>query len=400
MTGKANKITAGKPSCLFILYDTLEYDGRARRFIELLRASADLCLADLAVDSGNLISPCKENQSGKYLPEEHLSKHVRIVMTNKMSAFRRHIRFWRLVVAEARAIEPRLVVAQDYFTLFPAWLAARLCRAKLVYDAHELVIPGADAASNLRSHFWYSLEKLLIRQADLVIAANRDRARIMQRHYKLPLPPVVLRNLARSLDQQTGQGSLLEKYPQLKRCPGERLLLYQGAVRAERGLGRFIDALTYLPPHYRLIIAGGGSGLNSLRAAALHHEREGRLAFLGPVENRFLPAMAEAADVGLVAYPFRGLNNIYCASGKIYEYLQAGTPVVSTSQPPLRELVEEYRIGRLIDQGDSPPQLASLIQDVAENRAYYLENRLRFLQEHNWQDETWTFKKALEALSL
>ena len=104
------------------------------------------------------------------------------------------------------------------------------------------------------------------------------------------------------------------------------------------------------------------------------------------------------ADVGSVTDSLQGQNNIYCASNKVFEYLQAGLPVVSTDQPPLRRLVENYRIGRLISKDDSLVQVAEKIQDVGENRSRYLEARSRFLRKHRWQDEAVRVRAAISEL--
>jgi glycosyltransferase involved in cell wall biosynthesis len=124
-------------------------------------------------------------------------------------------------------------------------------------------------------------------------------------------------------------------------------------------------------------------------------ENAGRFAMLGQVKHRLLSAITAVADVGIVTYPFHGLNNVYCAPNKVFEYAQAGVPIVATDQPPLRRLVEGYSIGELVGERQDPGELAAVIQKVVENMAEYTKALPRFLQDHRWEDEATRVRAAL-----
>lgn len=59
-------------------------------------------------------------------------------------------------------------------------------------------------------------------------------------------------------------------------------------------------------------------------------------------ELRFL---IKKSDVGIVNYHQKDLNNLYCASGKIYEYLEEGKPIITTENIPLKEFCEIHEVG-------------------------------------------------------
>src|SRR6185295_8246597 len=92
-----------------------------------------------------------------------------------------HLRFLRHLVRFARSHRPSVVYGHDFFMALPAWLAAKACDARLIYDAHELIIPGAlgGQSGGFRERFWYWLERTIVNRADLVIAANAPRAEVM-----------------------------------------------------------------------------------------------------------------------------------------------------------------------------------------------------------------------------
>jgi tetrahydromethanopterin S-methyltransferase subunit B len=51
------------------------------------------------------------------------------------------------------------------------------------------------------------------------------------------------------------------------------------------------------------------------------------------------------ADIGVVTYTYRDMNNAFCAPNKIWEYAGFGLPVLVSDNPPLVSLVREYEAG-------------------------------------------------------
>jgi glycosyltransferase involved in cell wall biosynthesis len=176
------------------------------------------------------------------------------------------------------------------------------------------------------------------------------------------------------------------------------VVLYQGYVDLSRGIGRFVLALAELPVEYRVVVVGGGPDVERLREMGRPFENAGRFAMLGQVAHRLLPAITALADVGIVTYPFHGLNNVYCAPNKVFEYAQAGVPIVATDQPPLRRLVGGYGIGELVSERQDAGELAAVIQKVVENKAEFTKALPRFLQDHRWEDEATRVRAALSGI--
>lgn len=371
---------------LMILFGTLEFDGRAQRVIEVLTSLGSVVLID--------IKPKDMNLENNWIRDV---ERIKVPLPRKEGKITRHLILLWHALNQVRRTKPKIVVAANYFTLAAGCLAARISNAKLVYDAYELLIPDPGLRMNWRDRFWYSLERGFVKYADLVIAANEERASLMQEHYHLDFKPTVVQNIPQipkiSEDEKNG---ILLRYPQLvRRTARDRLIYYQGFIDLSRLLDRFMGALNYLPKEYRMVIVGDGPDFERLRNMGRAFEREDRFIMLGRIEHRLLPLIASLMDVGIVTYPSTGLNNIYCAPNKVFEYAQAGIPIIATNQPTLRRLIQGYRVGRLVEDPENPEHIAEIIKDVAENKDLYRQALADFVENHRWEKEAEKLRTAL-----
>lgn len=373
-----------KTSFLIILLGVLEYDGRAKRMIAVLKDIGSISLVDLKKKEKNTFNAHDgvERIDGQFP-----------LLKGKLG---QHLSLWLTTVWQALRLKPDVVVAENYFTCFPTWIAAKLSGAKMLYDAYELITPESNGKMTLRNYFWYLLERWTVTRSDLVIAANGERSQLMADHYGLKHIPVTMRNIPFKTSISPNQNKEIRTAPAfVRKSREERIILYQGWVSLSRGLDRFVEALAFLPRCYRFVVAGGGPDLDKLCKMARPCMREGRFFSLGQIENRLMPYVAPLADVGIVCYPFQGQNNIYCAPNKLFEYAQAGLPVVATDQPPLRKAVETFNIGALIGRESSADHIAKVLQKVASDKDQYQRRIEIFLAANRWEDEAGRVRKSV-----
>lgn len=158
-------------SSLFILYGDSDFDGRAKRMLEMAEFFGPVAILDASVNP---------------LEADHEPGRRRAVSQSHWGAARRHMVFWAQAIREVFRLRPDVVYAQNFFSTLPAWVAARLTGVRFIYDAYELIVPEPGRKFLFHDRFWYLLERLTVPRADLVIAANRERAEIMAEHYQLP----------------------------------------------------------------------------------------------------------------------------------------------------------------------------------------------------------------------
>jgi glycosyltransferase involved in cell wall biosynthesis len=83
------------------------------------------------------------------------------------------------------------------------------------------------------------------------------------------------------------------------------------------------------------------------------------------------------------------LNYRYSLPNKLFDYIQAGVPVLSSKLPELEKIIQTYEVGELVDEV-TPEAIATKIQYLAENKtklAWYAHQCQKAALELNWEKE-------------
>ena len=275
-----------------------------------------------------------------------------------------------------------------------ALVAARIRRARVVYDGHELYGEPHDrsASARLSAAATYALERLMVRRAAAVITTNRSRADVFAtRHGRDDV--VVLANVPNL------QRSVVPLDPGFPRDVS--VLLYQGGIYAEsRAFRQSLEALTQLPSDVHLVILGFGRE----RDIGLVHDWSdmfgvsSRVHLLPPRPFDELVRTAAAATIGLVPIRPIRLNHTLGDTNKLHEYLMAGLPVVASDLPEIRRVAQQGDppVGEVFDPDDSASIAAAVkrILSDPEQLARRRSEAFRLARElYNWEAEQ---KKLLE----
>jgi glycosyltransferase involved in cell wall biosynthesis len=270
----------------------------------------------------------------------------------------------------------------------PSLLAARLRRAALVYDGHELYgeTPGhAGPLTRAGARLNRLAEGILVRRAGGVITTNPSRAaELRSRHGRSDI--CVLANVPALVEHvsPTDPG-----FP-----PGRRVLLYQGGIYAEsRAFRETLEALAMLDEdvHFAIVGFGREASIALIEQWAEELGVRSRVHLLGPRSFDELVDSAAAATVGLVPLKPTTLNQLTGDTNKLHEYLMAGLPVVASDLPEIRRVLAEGdpAPGELFDPL-SPASIADAIRRVIDDTRYPLRREIArglALRRHNWEIE-------------
>ena len=294
--------------------------------------------------------------------------------------------------------------AHDLSTLLECYIASRINRSGLVYDAHELF---ADPTKSRVGAFLYSiLEKHLIKKADLVITVDHYRSNVLAATYKLKSLPMFMMNVPLLKPFRLGADYAASITPEdISRLKNNRrIILHQGTIQAGRGGGmglvELVESMKYLDEQYYLLMVGDGPLREDLEKMSVEMVVNHRICFTGMVSLTRLPDYTRLADIGVIVYKNTCLDYYYASPNKLFEYIHANVPVLAPDYPLLKEIVEKYDIGVLIDKVE-PEEIAAKIKLAFSDMNNYRktkENTEVAKRDLNWENEEKKLIGAYQAL--
>lgn len=274
-----------------------------------------------------------------------------------------------------------VVHSHDVNTLPTAWLASRISRARLVYDAHEISTSreGYDSFRRLVG----MVEKRLMPAADGTITTTDARAKYFARAYHVTRP-TVLQNRPR-LTRCAPTNRIREELGLAEQWP---IVIYQGGLQQGRGLEKLIRVAAKVPDAYFVLI-GGGRLAHSLSQLIEELDLQDRVHIIPTVPLAELPSYTASADIGVQPIENTCLNHYTTDSNKLFEYLIAGLPVVATDFPEIRRIVRRHDVGVLVSS-DDPTGLAhalNVLVSDANLREAYAQNARSTAVTLNWEEQ-------------
>jgi glycosyltransferase involved in cell wall biosynthesis len=295
--------------------------------------------------------------------------------------------------------EGTIIHVHDFDPLFVSYLAARLKHAGLVYDSHELWTSASELLRRSRLVRWLSphLERFLAQRVDAVFQADRARAEDFAARYGLPQPQVL---------SNCSPLQMVEKTDLLRRAigvgPEAKILIYSGGLARGRGIHPTLQAMELLPPHVHMVFMGFGLGVAHIEEFQRSSPWGARVHYVPAVAyDRIIPMIA-SADIGLAL--IQNVNRSYYlgAPTKLYEYMMAGIPAISSNFPEIRRIMDDVRFGEVVDP-ENPREIAAAVMKILGDARLYAEYR-RNAQEgrkkYCWENQVQTLLAAYRQIAL
>lgn len=296
--------------------------------------------------------------------------------------------YWVESARAALAWRPDVVHANDGNTLAPAWWVARRTGARIVYDSHELwrhrnvrqdrpVAPLVEAA----------VESLVIRAAAGVVTVSPSIAGWLQRSYRLPQAPVLVRNIPRAaggpVDRSAGRLRALAGLPE-----SARVIAYGGRITTSRGIEETLEALALLPPDVHLVLLGYGEPdyLATVHARVSALGLGERVHLVGRVPPGEVAAALADGDLAVVYVRPVCLSYEFSLPNKLFESVHAGLPVAAADLPDTAAVVAEHGLGEIFHAG-SPEDMAATMSRVLADPERYRRAARRAAAVLTWEHE-------------
>jgi glycosyltransferase involved in cell wall biosynthesis len=273
-----------------------------------------------------------------------------------------------------------ILLANDLDTLPANYLASIIRKKPLVYDSHEYFtgVPELQHRKTVRK-IWEAIEDFIFPRLHYVYTVNDSIASLYAEKYHKEIR--VVRNVP-----------VLRQGIASARMPGERkVLIYQGSgINVNRGAEELVLAMSYLQQEkYALWIVGGGDVFEGLKQLAASRKLETKIRFINKVPFSELQQITLQADLGLSFDKPTNLNYLYSLPNKVFDYLHAGLPILTTRLPEIESLTEKYNIGSFIENHD-PTHIAERIEFMFADMDRYLtwkKNTAEAARAYCWQKE-------------
>ena len=263
----------------------------------------------------------------------------------------------------------------------------KLLGVPLIYDAHEL-FPALEHLGWAYRKVWHRREQRYLPWVDRVITVNPLVAEEMQNRYRIAMPTVIQNAIDSPPDfDPTVRHTKLRD--ELGLSPDQKILLYQGCLLRSRGLEPLIDAMSSVQAPVHLVLLGYGDLKELLRARIAQLPGATRVHLLDAVPHEELLGWTASADAGVIPYQAKDLNKKLVSPNKLYEFIQAGLPMLSNDLPMLRRMIGEQELGLLWSFSDASSYARGIDAFFAD------EERVRAYRHHvlfarqtiNWRNE-------------
>ena len=290
-----------------------------------------------------------------------------------------------------------IVHAHDHTMLSIGAEIKKIKKTILIYDSHELFHSwplNLSIANNfivfIKSYlvrkYFIQREKNNAKQIDFLITVNHSLAIDLKNYFKLKEQQVLtLRNTPEYGGNKPKTSILREKFNIPK---AQKILVFIGAniylqsLNIEQVLEEFSTS-----KEYAIVIIATFNEHCAQVKKLVKEKRYTNVYFHNKIEPKDINSYLSSADVGLVpTWNRKDLSYWYALDNKLFEYIQAGIPVLATAQPEYKLIVDEEQCGVCINPEIKNAYITGM-NAIIDKYALYTEKTNLAAQKLNWENE-------------
>ena len=279
-----------------------------------------------------------------------------------------------------------LLLSNDLDTALPNLFISKLKGIPMIYDSHEYFTETPELVGRPRvQRVWKRIEGFVVPRLKEMITVCDSIAELFEQQYGVKCH--VVRNIPpkASLPPKGDKKDL--DLPEDK-----HLLVLQGSgINIQRGAEELVEAMQYLDDCFLMVI-GGGDVLPTLKQMTETLHIEDRVRFLPRMPYAKMMAYTQLAELGFVLDKDTNLNYRFCLPNKLFDFIQAGVPIVASQLVEVGNIIRKYHIGLFIPDHD-PKSIAKTIQEGLSDttqRAVWQQGLAQAAEDLCWEKEQQT----------
>ena len=283
-----------------------------------------------------------------------------------------------------------IIWANDLDTLLPSYLVSKMRSKVLIYDTHEY-FTGVPELQNRRfiKSVWIALEKWILPQIKNGLTVSDSVAQRYFNEYGVSL--TVVRNMpSRSFEIISTLTVNLPMKP---------FILYQGVLNKDRGLEELIIAMQWLSD-YTLVLAGKGDVEEDLKQLVKQLSLSSKVFFLGLLKPVELKKITPLAILGVSIEKPTNPNYEMCLPNKLFDYIQAGIPILAYPHIEIKKIIDQYQCGTFINSHE-PKVFAKQLNAILKDKnklAQWATNSKEAAFVLNWEREREVLIKWIDSV--
>lgn len=286
-----------------------------------------------------------------------------------------------------------IIHSNDLDTLLACYLVSKLKGIPIVYDSHEYFtgVPEIQHRPFVKK-VWTTIEKRIFPKLKYIFTVNDSIAELYYQDYGKRLH--VMRNIPfqQALPSPIQRDSITDD-------PNKKILVLQGAgINVDRGSEELLEAMAQLD-NYILMIIGTGDVINVLKARSAQDDLKGKVQFMGRLPYEEMMRFTQIADAGLTLDKDTNINYKFSLPNKVFDYIRAGIPVISSNIIEIKKILEHYQVGTTLPNHD-PVAMAKGIDDYLRNlnKEAVKQNLAKAGSELSWENEFYAMKEVYQQL--
>jgi glycosyltransferase involved in cell wall biosynthesis len=276
-----------------------------------------------------------------------------------------------------------LLVSNDLDTLLPNYLVSKLKGLPLVYDSHEYFTEVPELVERkIVQIVWKLIERSIFPKLKHVITVNDSIADLFDKDYGVR--PVVVRNIPRKANKEN-----ISSREDLGLPIDKNIIILQGSgINVDRGAEELVEAMQFVK-NALLLVVGGGDVIEDLKEMTLSLGISKEVLFKPRMPYEEMILYTQVADLGITFDKSTNINYKFSLPNKLFDYIRAGVPVLSSDLPEINKIITKYDVGDFILNHD-PKSISDKLNNVLADKglmAKWKKNCSFAAQELTWENE-------------
>lgn len=339
-----------------------EYDRRVNRILSVLLEN------DFSID---WISRSYNNKIDSKLKIKH-----RIISPIFKRGFLFYLEANAKIFLKLLMSKAKVIYAIDTDTLFSAYIASKLTRKILVFDAHEIFHEVPELINKpIKKSIWKSVSKILYPKIKNKFTVNQSLKDIFKKEFNTDFK--VVRNVPFL------NTSALNK-PKLS----NKKMVYLGVLNEGRGIEIAIESLVTLKK-YKLVLIGDGDLTNALKLLCKELNVSNRVSFLGYRNPEEIDSILRESSIGLNLLDPMSDNYKYSLANKFFDYMHADLPSINMNFQEYSNIISVNKVA-IMASNYSVRKLIDSIHRLEDEKLYseIQQNCALAKEVYNWQIES------------